>query len=195
VRRLTVPEAAEALGITTDAVRMRLSRGTLDSERVEGRVYVLLEDDASPDRSGESSDSSALLISEMRDQIEFLRRELERRDQLLAAALSRIPEASLEAPSEPRESPVTAESPGPRERGDPRAKIFRPLPTRRGHRRAPGARGGGGCSASRNFRENQERELRLIGLLRTSPVSEFSEVSKPQLIRYPANRRRQIPLP
>jgi len=41
VRRLTVPEAAQALGITTDAIRMRLSRGTLDTERVEGRVYVL----------------------------------------------------------------------------------------------------------------------------------------------------------
>jgi hypothetical protein len=108
---LTVPEAAQALGITTDAIRMRLSRGTLDTERVEGRVYVLLEDDVSADRSGESS----ALISEMRDQIEFLRRELERRDQLLAAALSRIPE--LEAPrgeeyspSEARESPVR---PGP----------------------------------------------------------------------------------
>jgi hypothetical protein len=111
VRRLTVPEAAQALGITTDAIRMRLSRGTLDTERVEGRVYVLLEDDVSADGSGESS----ALISEMRDQIEFLRRELERRNQLLAAALSRIPE--LEAPrgeefspSEARESPVR---PGP----------------------------------------------------------------------------------
>ncbi len=109
MRRLTVPEAAQALGITTDAIRMRLSRGTLDTERVEGRVYVLLEDDVSADRSGESS----ALISEMRDQIEFLRRELERRDQLLAAALSRIPE--IEAPSDERGSPVTAASPGPRE--------------------------------------------------------------------------------
>jgi hypothetical protein len=72
---------------------MRLSRGTLDSERVEGRVYVLLEDDVSTHRSGESS----ALISEMRDQIEFLRRELERRDQLLAAALSRIPEIERSA--------------------------------------------------------------------------------------------------
>jgi excisionase family DNA binding protein len=114
MQRLTVTEAAEALGITTDAVRMRISRGTLDSERAEGRVYVLLEDDASPDRSGESS----ALISEMRDQIEFLRRELERRDQLLAAALSRIPEASLEAPrgdysspSEPTGAPETASEP------------------------------------------------------------------------------------
>jgi hypothetical protein len=128
---------------------MRLSRGTLDSERVEGRVYVLLEDDVSTHRSGESS----ALISEMRDQIEFLRRELERRDQLLAAALSRIPE--IEAPSDERGSPVTAASPGPRKS---------PLPTRRGHRR-PQSRGpgGAGCSADEFPRSPQPVEKVVVG--------------------------------
>ncbi len=118
MRRLTVPEAAEALGITTDAVRMRLSRATLDSERVDGRVYVLLEDEVSADRSGEYN----ALISEMRARIESLERQLElERDanrenrRLLAAALERIP-PQLEAPEEPPEGPETAESPGPRER-------------------------------------------------------------------------------
>jgi hypothetical protein len=117
MRRLTVPEAAEALGITTDAVRMRLSRATLDSERVDGRVYVLLEDEVSADRSGEYN----ALISEMRARIESLERQLElERDanrenrRLLAAALERIP-PQLEAPEEPPEGPETAESPGPRE--------------------------------------------------------------------------------
>jgi hypothetical protein len=144
---------------------MRLSRGTLDSERVEGRVYVLLEDDVSTHRSGESS----ALISEMRDQIEFLRRELERRDQLLAAALSRIPE--IEAPSDERGSPVTAASPGPRKS---------PLPTRRGHRR-PQSRGpgGAGCSADEfprspisgtsSYRISAKFVLRVVTEVRCSP--------------------------
>ncbi len=117
MRRLTVPEAAQALGITTDAIRMRLSRGTLDTERVEGRVYVLLEDDVSADRSGESS----ALISEMRSRIESLEHQLEQANErdrenrrIIAALTSRIPE--LPAPQEASESPETAEGPGPRER-------------------------------------------------------------------------------
>lgn len=40
---LTVAEAAEALGITTEAARMRVKRGTLSSTRVDGTVYVLLD--------------------------------------------------------------------------------------------------------------------------------------------------------
>ena len=35
-------EAADALGITVDAVRSRIKRGTIEHERVGGRVYVLL---------------------------------------------------------------------------------------------------------------------------------------------------------
>lgn len=40
---LTVAEAAEALGITTEAARMRVKRGTLPSTRIDGAVYVLME--------------------------------------------------------------------------------------------------------------------------------------------------------
>jgi hypothetical protein len=40
---LTVGEAAEALGITTEAARMRVKRGTLNSTRIDGTVYVLLD--------------------------------------------------------------------------------------------------------------------------------------------------------
>jgi hypothetical protein len=42
VLRLTAPEAARALGISPEAVHNRLSRGTLNSEKEEGTVYVLL---------------------------------------------------------------------------------------------------------------------------------------------------------
>ena len=40
---LTVAEAAEALGITTEAARMRVKRGTLPSTRIDGTVYILLD--------------------------------------------------------------------------------------------------------------------------------------------------------
>src|SRR5215207_9324819 len=46
-RRLSVAEAADALGITVDAVRSRIKRGTIEHERVGGRVYVLLVADES----------------------------------------------------------------------------------------------------------------------------------------------------
>jgi excisionase family DNA binding protein len=46
-RRLTVPQAAEALGVTVDAVRGRIRRGKLEAERDgTGTVYVWVE--ASP---------------------------------------------------------------------------------------------------------------------------------------------------
>ena len=49
-QRLTVPEAAELLGITAEAVRMRIKRGTLHSERRDGRVFVVLGPDLGQDR-------------------------------------------------------------------------------------------------------------------------------------------------
>ena len=44
-RRLTVPQVAQALGITEGAVRGRLKRGTLRSHRGAGTVYMVLEGD------------------------------------------------------------------------------------------------------------------------------------------------------
>ena len=42
---LTVPEAADALGISPEVVRNRLSRGTLESVKERGRVFVLIDRD------------------------------------------------------------------------------------------------------------------------------------------------------
>ena len=114
-RRVDLREAAEVLDTSVDAVRKRIQRGTLESEKADGKVYVWLDDGAP------RSDTDAL-ISEMRAHNETLREQLEAERQahaearrLLAAALERIP-PQLEAPQEPSESPETAESPGPRER-------------------------------------------------------------------------------
>src|SRR5215208_7869385 len=45
-RRLDLRGAAEALGTSVDAVRKRVARGTLESEKADGKVYVWLDDDA-----------------------------------------------------------------------------------------------------------------------------------------------------
>ena len=113
--RVTVEDAAKLLGVSIDAIRKRIERGTLKSEKVNGTRYVFLDSDMSgqdADRTGHDTDMSALVAS-MQDQINTLKQELEdwkeqarRKDHLLAAALERIP--AIEAPPEPRESPVSA---------------------------------------------------------------------------------------
>jgi hypothetical protein len=95
------------VGIPTDAVRMRISRGTLRSEKHEGRLYVLLNTDATGDVSADTSPSeSCALISDLRERIASLERQLEaanERDRenrrVLAAALARI-SPQLEAPTQ-----------------------------------------------------------------------------------------------
>jgi hypothetical protein len=110
-RRVPVREAAEALGITAEAVRMRIKRGTLRSERQAGRVFVLLGSDQPTEHTTERTeltDPREELIAQLRSEVEAWREEARRKDHLLAAALERIPQ--LEAPASPqRESPETVE--------------------------------------------------------------------------------------
>jgi hypothetical protein len=131
IDRITVPEAAERLGITQSAVHKRISREQMRWEKDDdGRVYVFLDssesvNDKATDRVNDRSkdelvDSLRDQITAYKDQVDYLRAELARRseehreemrrkDHLLAATLERIPaiEAPAEEPSEPRESPVT----------------------------------------------------------------------------------------
>ena len=132
-RRVTVEEAAKLLNLSGNAIRKRLQRGTLRSEKVDGVRYVLLDSDMpqhaddmsqhADDMSNGMSGDIALMqshLDSMSQQIDYLKgviekrdEEIRRRDHLLAAALERIP-AIEEAPSqEPRESDLTAsEEPG-----------------------------------------------------------------------------------
>jgi hypothetical protein len=74
-----VKEAAEMFGISTGAVRNRLSRGTLASVKENGVVYVLLPADMSRDAERDADDKppemsrpdSSALISEMRDKLRY----------------------------------------------------------------------------------------------------------------------------
>lgn len=117
--RFTVPEAAEVLGISPEAVRARIHRGTLLKEKApDGTVYVRFDavqsqpnghstDDKTPDQS--------TMEEVLREQVAYLREQLDRErearteerrrqdtiiaqlTQANAALAGRIPE--LESPS------------------------------------------------------------------------------------------------
>ena len=110
------------LGLTVDAVRKRVKRGTLESERAsDGRLYVFL--DVDPDAGAPRSDTDRL-ISTLEEQLRLEREAHAEARRLLAAALERIP-PQLEAPtapSEPRESPETPSEPRPSTAGPPPAE-------------------------------------------------------------------------
>jgi hypothetical protein len=117
---MTVVAAAEHLGITKEAVRKRISRGTLRSDKdPDGTVRVYIPPSPTVRSVGQPTSASDTLISEMRDRLHYVEGQLEAERQahaearrLLMAALERIP-PQLEAPPEPRESPQTsAEEPG-----------------------------------------------------------------------------------
>jgi hypothetical protein len=120
-RRLTQREAAELLGITVEAIKKRVKRGSLPSEMGEdGRRYVcvdasLPEDgDAATETKSQSPDTD-LLYEEMRERIADLRVQLEAERtasaelrRIVAALTQRIPE--LEAPAVQAESPAPSDS-------------------------------------------------------------------------------------
>jgi hypothetical protein len=112
-RRVTVKEAATILGISPEAVRARIKRGTLYKEKgADGTVYVRLDADGTDGETGAQQRRDEL-IEELRERVRFLESELEdrkeesrRKDTIIMTMAQRIPE--LEAPSEPREAPETA---------------------------------------------------------------------------------------
>ena len=118
-QRVTIREAAYALGISEGAVRMRIKRGTLRSTHEAGRLYVLLDTDPTTDLHrphDRDNDRTDELIRTLREQLEAERQAHAESRRLLAAALERIP--AIEAPPEARESPEgSAAEP---ERAEPR---------------------------------------------------------------------------
>ena len=112
--RLTVDEAAKLLGTLANALRKRIERGTIRSEKVDGVRYVLLSDGDMPQHADDSyasmshdsatpSHDSATGMSafdeSLEDQVSYLREQLDKEREanrenrrLLAAALERIPE-------------------------------------------------------------------------------------------------------
>jgi hypothetical protein len=111
--RTTVAEAAEVLGISAEAVRGRIRRGTLPVEREGGTVYVMLEEQlddrttgAQPRTTGDQpGDRTDLLIAELQDRVRSLEEANRENRRIIAALTSRIP--AIEAPSDEREPPQT----------------------------------------------------------------------------------------
>ena len=134
--RLTVAQAAAALGITEGAVRSRIKRGTLPTTKERGTVFVLLGDGTSeanqPPNIGVPGDQSELIAS-LQDQVRYLREQLDaerearteerrRHDTVVAQLTSKIP--AIEAPQEAAEASATAaEEP---ERAEPRSSTAEP---------------------------------------------------------------------
>ena len=121
-RRLDLKDAADVLGLTVDALRKRVKRGTLEAERgADGRLYVFLDADQ---ESGAPRSDTERLISVLEDQLRQEREAHAEARRLLAAALERIP-PQLEAPTspaEPRESPEPPSEPRPSATGPPPAE-------------------------------------------------------------------------
>jgi predicted ArsR family transcriptional regulator len=129
--RRTAAEAAELMGISAEAVRGRIRRGTLPVEREGGAVYVLLEpaayDRPTDDQPRTTDDRPAdrtELVEALRDQISDLRGQLAEANaanrenrRIIAGLTQRIPELEAGASERP-EAPETVEE-GP-ERAEPR---------------------------------------------------------------------------
>src|SRR3954451_21431987 len=104
-RRVSIRDAAELLGVTSDAIRARLRRGTLRKEiGPKGETIVVIDADTMPpvgDTTQHDTDTThptADYVAAVEKQVEILRSELAARNQelsemrrLLAGALERIP--------------------------------------------------------------------------------------------------------
>lgn len=136
VDRMTVPEAAELLEVSQSAVRKRIQRGTIPWDKDgEGRIYVYVDPSETGPGTGEdkSRDSEAgrsrdELLEAYKEQVDFLRRELERKDTIIMSLTQRIPE--LEPVSEPQNGPERGSAgPGdgetPPEAVRPRSWLYR----------------------------------------------------------------------
>ena len=103
---VTIAEAARALGISREAIRQRLRRGTLPATKVNGQWYIHLDQathhepestaSATPEptptgdtRLTDPPDGSAdgvgytRLVTHLEQEITFMREELQRKDELL----------------------------------------------------------------------------------------------------------------
>lgn len=85
---------------------MRLRRGTLDSERHEGTIYVLLDTDQTRHVADVSGDRTDLLIAEMQDRIRSLEEANRENRRIIAGLTQRIP--AIEAPQSDEEAPQSA---------------------------------------------------------------------------------------
>jgi len=119
--RVSVYDAAQILGVTVDAIRKRIQRGTIPYERDDGRVWVLLEAAGTlPDEGQRDYRSASDFIVELREQVRHLRqmldeeRDARRRADMIIAQLARTNAALAGRVPELDGEPVNPEQPPPR---------------------------------------------------------------------------------
>jgi DNA-binding transcriptional MerR regulator len=110
--RVTIQEAARRLGVSEGAIRKRVTRNTLHHEKApDGRVYVYLDAgdrqrvDAVQD-TGVNPHSTAL-ISQLEGEVEFLRDQVRRQQEIIAQQALTM--RQLSAPQGTEESSEAAE--------------------------------------------------------------------------------------
>jgi len=84
VEALTVPDAAARLGLSIDAVRMRLRRGTLQSTDIDGKKHVLVARSFSDETRRDSDETptpqsnvDANMVEQLRSEVTYLRQTLD----------------------------------------------------------------------------------------------------------------------
>jgi hypothetical protein len=148
--RITVAEAAQRLGVKEQAIRKRISRGTLRHDKAEdGRVYVYVDAEVEDEVQGKDTRDDTYrdaLVESLQDQNRFLREELARKDAILMNMTQTMRQITApssgrhqEHPRAPQTSNKGAAAPPP---------IPAPLRRPRRPQRSPGP-GGVGCSEDR----------------------------------------------
>jgi transposase-like protein len=110
--RVTIQEAARRLGVSEGAIRKRVTRNTLHHEKApDGRVYVYLD---AGDRQGVGAvqdtgvnPHSTALISQLEGEVEFLRDQVRRQQEIIAQQALTM--RQLSAPRGTEESSEAAE--------------------------------------------------------------------------------------
>jgi hypothetical protein len=153
--RVTVADAAQLMGLSAEAVRMRIKRGTLPSEKIEGTVYVILDKDqtrsneapitnqttdqtrSNEDPTTNQTTDQTALVEVLNDHVAYLRGQLDQEREanrenrrIIAGLVQRVPE--LEAAQEPRDSSLSASEEGgiandvhPEQQEKPRSWLYR----------------------------------------------------------------------
>jgi predicted nucleic acid-binding Zn-ribbon protein len=124
--RLPLRQAAARLGVSESAIRKRVERGTLRSDKApDGRRYIYLDSVTDTGADASATHERDALISEMRAHNETLREQLEAERQahaearrIIAGLVERIP-PQIEPPRDEREAPETVDE--QQDMGQPRS--------------------------------------------------------------------------
>lgn len=132
--RFTVQEAARLLGVSEGAIRKRVARGALEHDKEpDGRVYVYLEvADARGTRGVDAGQDIGVdphndaLIFQLRDEIEYLREESRRKDEIIMQQALTMRQLTAGSEEPENVAPGRQEEEPPESAGGPENQSSRP---------------------------------------------------------------------